>query len=752
MGMFKKRYVTTVLAHTQPFLDTKKYISPSHLGIRAYLEQNRNIEHIDLNAKSLAQYLIEANDLSLLARYKKAMRYFNKKPFIFSLPTSSYTQNKEQAYYNNVEKFLKKHYKQKADYILIGEPNVYHETFFILVQKYRYSFKTNTLIIDNKTWQIENGFIEYNTHLEPESLKPIVLNFYDGLVYTPNVYFNAQKQKYPHLVERGFIENNRYGAPVLQGDIFYYPKDYNIDTPPLVLDPLMPHPPRAPMDNIKTGADTVAVLHLMDFEGQKHVLRVSLNEIFAPSSDGVISKEFAKVSAYIDGDLFNYGLGTNAIEEIETIKSKAFHSQYIPRLYLYYQERNVLDLGGDYLKHATKLSKILDFDYKSINQSVTKDLEHTRYCYITPQALLNQNTLKKDNVIIQYYYFYFKKFYDLNIKNAHLDIKDKGCIHAVVFSNLSLKKHRGQYKNLQVNDASFVHENNKVIIYYQHDGFYHALSVHNLHCVHAYDGYFAPIYAKDEKFSLPIDMLVLHNLPLRSQQKLMYMATTLQVNIVHRRKKKWYESKYTKKIVAVAGVLISVFSGGTGAPFVATVMKIAAKLALSYVINLAVKLAIQLLIKLGFSPKAIAAITFAAQVYSAFKGGFKGFNPKSAVALIKMVNPAFDAYQKINAYKIDKIQRQMAAHELAYADNQKRLDEAKKQLQLGFIPIRLENDLLHTTPIVFAQTPAQFYNSKMAVDVINLSYAGVFDYVSMAKQITPANFKHNALEDGYGLN
>lgn len=143
LGTTKKKLRTYTAI--QRMIEDDFIVSSSKAAILKYIIQSGNSSSFSINSKSLPDYLVEASQNTLQAKFDKAYRYAASGNYAYGLPTANNISNQTTDIKPVIKSYLEGIFGNTVtiDYALFGSPNYHHFMWTKLLSSYGYNPNTN---------------------------------------------------------------------------------------------------------------------------------------------------------------------------------------------------------------------------------------------------------------------------------------------------------------------------------------------------------------------------------------------------------------------------------------------------------------------------------------------------------------------------------------------------------------------------------------------------------------------------------
>ena len=405
-------------------------------------------------------------------------------------------------------------------------------------------------------------------------------------------------------------------------------------------------------DNFEPDAETVQ-------SGMAAVEYISMSAVNAAGETEVLLYIIDSGEAYID--------------DVLEIHTSLDIGEYYPRIYLRYdgvkmnKEKNTKEF-----RSSKRAVKYLGLDYSSFIDDIHEavgSVGDVKHMYL--QTCVTLEDMKNSPLLREYGFrlleTYFKTYAEVGSNSTgqiNLAFTDKKT-HST-FSVSNIIKQTGQ--STEPNGFYLLeHERAVPIVYmgtvrfeaeldtelrFVKDGKYtsYMLIDWKVH-LRAEGNNYTGLGSKEPDRYLILDRAVLRNSKFTMPEKNEIVAKSINLVFITVKvvKKKWYQRGIFKAVLVIAGAVISalvtVGTGGTGAPSAAAFMKaVLVSVAVSVVVGVVIQIAVRLLVKLGLDPRVAAVVVIVAAIYTGFISVTDGGGTITAKSVIKAVNSAYDVY------------------------------------------------------------------------------------------------------------
>lgn len=430
---------------------------------------------------------------------------------------------------------------------------------------------------------------------------------------------------------------------------------------------------------------------------------------------------------------------------------------YFPRLYTRVDAVNIYKKSKDSVqrKDSEKIFKLLGLKLDEVTDSFNEGIGEVNgdFKHIILNMGISINRDLQDNITGKYLYDYFNRLYTKGTPIESLPeniqygvgrtgmiqrIKDNVYTQQLEYDSIWKRSDYGvgvrpDGSNLEVGeyevfsrDRDILTPNIHYIRYQRTADTLDNIIIIELTLRYLFSNQVVVMDGTNENLNIPLDYAVAYSMVSTTREKLISKSMHLTVITLKEVKKKWYERKYFKFVVAVVSVAMNFVVPGSGLTLAALFQAVATSILIGIVIDVAIGILIKIAIRLGISEEIILILAIAATAYfsSYGKGGTdysKLFNAKEAM---KIFNQAFDAYGKAIQETIKNIQKEMNTF-LEYSKSKtEQLAEAQKLLTTGVVSPDLELLASPTSSIAdlyLGETPEEFYTRTMMTDVTSLT-------------------------------
>lgn len=743
MGLFSGKRRTHIQSTAQRMLEDKDFTYSSKLAMYQYLLENKSI-NVDLNAKSLVEYLMEASAKALPKQWDKAYRFAEKAgKYHFGLPTSSLLTDLDNQIIQLLSSHLEIDPSQLIEYSL-GAEDYHYSVWQILVTEYGYDSRTNILETLSTTEGTECYLVQAEFHLRTENLD------YD--------------------------ENEQL---ILESDTVSF--DYHeLPNGLRALD--LHREPIAPI--VSETSESVKITYLFletywDTQEQAYKTRehykdftLNLDHINPIATENQTLKSHTETlyATYLkEGQVhwFSYELFSGGISSIDTgFRFEKSIGEYYPRLYLRNNQRDIIDSPDTQIKKSVKrIFKKTNLNNKDITESLRKnvgsDYSDLRGAYLFCGLRINtsHHSKKAEPVIAEYAFRYFKRLYDLTQGKAVTQvIEDNLSKVTLSYDAISYAEHLGKKEGLDVGKAVIeyretTHKKSRFLrrskrsttafhtIYFQlSEERYAVLSLTQLRQHVWLSGFGSDHVGLDENLVIPLDRLLIKELTKKEKELLLFKGFHIQLMFVKITKVKWYERGAFKALLIAISIAVSIGTGGAGA----SLLSLARAALVSSLKAIAVAYASQILIeemveKGIIKAKHIGVMQFViSMVLMAHGASFDMSKLLTAPNIMKSVNHAFNAYQKHLTVQVEDIKRKLTELTHNQLSHEAKIEEARQLLETKVFQPHHELLLSNfNLSVDLFETPEMFYDRHHAFDVVNLSHGLITNFVQGANQLRP---------------
>lgn len=736
MGLFSSRKKTVIQSTAQRMLQDKDFKHSHSQALSQYIWEKGDSLNIDLDAKSLSDYMIEAYQRSLPKQFEKAYHYA-KKPnkYLYGLPTSSVVLDIEE----QMQKLLMQELSITADDIIdlfIDGKDYFMTIWETLVREYDYDSQTNELKKLSQHIGYPCYLLDCQLQLREENLEAST----DGLSFN-----------YNQTSERSKDYEREETIPILSSDetescIVYFTYTY--------------HNPR---NNSEMQIESEIHLDLADINPKEQE-----NQTIKKESEYLYCTYIKEGKEH----WFSYELFSGGLPNIDTgFTATTSIGEFYPRLYIRLNQTDVVDNKDQQAKKGIRrLYKKLGLNPKEVRDiirtNIGNDYHDVRGMYLFAGVAINQAT--GDKVIAEYSYRYFKRLYDIHGATGLTQvIEDNASKQTLSYSSMAYQEFDGVKGDLKVGEAILEHQEiilrrkrmfrrakkgvNHLLYFQLSETKYACLTLVGLKQYVWQSGYGADHIGADENLVIPIDRLLLKDLTKKEKEIFMHKSFHCQMMFVKIIKKKWYQTSLFKVVLAVVAIGLTWAFAPAGTTLSTLLKTMAINTAKAMAISYATNIIITELVRAGvISEKHAGILQLVVSIgIMAYGVGFDMSKTLTAPNIMKSVNSVFQFYNKQLELQARDIQKQMQALNNWVSSNQAKIQEVQKLLDTKvFTPSQELLRSSYTPTVDLFETVEMFYDRHNSFDVVGLSHGLISDYVQGANQLRPQLYHtQNELDD-----
>lgn len=490
---------------------------------------------------------------------------------------------------------------------------------------------------------------------------------------------------------------------------------------------------------------------------------------------------------------FSYKLGSGEYSQLEELlDGQAEIGEFYPRIYARLEGTN---LAADALretpayKSSMKIAKRLGLTWNSWVDEIHDGVEsigEVCQCYL----MLGARASAKDPVIQEYLFKYFSNLYQMGPKRrkfsisglhrnefadfavrdgaAHF-IKDNVFTQKLAYDGIGIKDvvgviglpgtYKGGLNNSRATSGSFFGAARlayKPYHYYQYQitpTTYREVRVYNLSLSQQVSGgYWTTATGNSEELLVPLDHTMYKAMSSKDRELLFAKSLYFVFNTLKVVKTKWYQRGVFKAIMFIVAVVLAIPSGGGSLALLAIAIAVVKSIVLSLVFKLLAKLAV----KIGISVEIVAALALVAAVYGGYLAASNttGIMQMSAKSILEMSNQAFSFASTVGAEQMKGIVKEMQEFKSYAETKQEELDKANQLLKNADVSMNLGLFVDAAPPssmpyLNLYQTPHEYYTRTVhAGNVGPLAFAALSGYVDQSLVLPKLADTVNVFEQG----
>lgn len=625
-----------------------------------------------------------------------------------------------------------------VEYAKLGPVNYSHATFFMLQEKYNYSFETNTLVIGSVTYYLDNFIISYaSSSLDNAEYLPYFdpLGIPASFGVLPNRVQDT-KRSHTEWVEDKTAVNDYVTIKLLNTNLV--PSEIS--------------------------------LNFLDYEWSGKV--PELGEAIAENQEpdyfmiGYISENVRKII------LARYEFGY--IPELDkAVSADVDPGRYLPNFYVYRNGRAENDYylkDGEAYKSSVKLCREMNLNYDELVNAIydgVKSEEALQTAYITFRLAVNDF---KDNIVQEYMYNYFYEMYkdsdaptrseystllDAEISEQaragiSIYLGDKVSRSSIGYNSIGVQIVRGNIGKVgtctgEIRNTPYGSGGSGLLTRSRGFGSAHVFKkqltentyreviVRGLFSSYGVDGGDDVVGTKgDSTLLIPLDVDIVVKRMGRHKHALVSKALHAVVTAKVVTKEKWYETGLFKIVMFIIAIVLTIVFPPAGAA-AWSAMAVAYAVAIAVVVSVAVTLVSKLLYAMGLKSGIVMAII---AVIAIIIGGYAAAGNTtvaglSATQILSISNIAFSISNNLTAM-------QMEARYKAYLDYTAKMDQELEELEQKKKDLGLE---LYTDHDMFTLLAPSVYKPDVRLGESPLSFlnrvTGVTSAVDIYLQMIP---------------
>lgn len=678
MGIFSSKKKTYVYSSANRMIADSDIVISNQAAVTEYLLQNTLQTTTTLKELSIVDYMIQATQNSLPAKWGKAYRQAKEGKYHYGLPTSSILANEPVELDDVLTSMLSSNAQQPVELVYgkVGEINYFHMTRHKLVTEYGWDFVANELPSLSAQFGATVYMENFQLHYPPETIEDVTdERFFEQWGYSARAgktHNREQDLEAPHSI---VVENPSAITPFAR---VYYTYTLN------------------------------GVIHEGHFDFGFDEIEDGQDFIMACYSYGSAIK------------FFTGKFGTGEYPKIEQVfETGATIGQFYPRMYARLDNRNLADSSlkeTEAYKNCQNFWNAVDVNWSEwVNELHENmgDVSDITQTYITCSVSANA----KDQDSVQYLFKYFKRLYKIQDakrqkpstyrtlksdwinRSAHngmsLVIQDKAHKQVLAFSEVGVSTEVGNIG--PVGTYQSAHESlydRKVTIFarpsvtrvhrYRRqvtENTIEVVSVYGLSLTEYVTGGYTVVSSGDsDSLLIPLDYSMSTEIPNRNFEAVLAKSLHVMVNTKKVVKVKWYQRGVFKAVLLIAAVIMSVFTGGQSLTLYTVFVAAVQAIAISVVVSLVAKLAV----KLGVSVNLVAAVAVVVALITGYANlsGAKEVMGLSAQTLNQATNVALRLQGEMRQLEMKSLAKEMSAFTTEHENRMKELQELQDALAM----------------------------------------------------------------------
>ena len=755
MGLFSSKKKTTVFIATQRMLEDSDFHSSKDYAMKEILFSDKRLDFVE----TITNY----QNNSMPRKFKR-IQAFAKSPdgYVFGLPTTAKLVDKKKTLTDLLVNYLSTQEGSPVSllYSVLGDKDFTHYAWLKLVSNYGYNGKTNELTVlsaqKGTPCYLDTGKVIYSERSDKEYEITRINN--GGLLgFDYGQCFNrAKDMRKIAAFEIGTTDSFVFS--------YQYKNTSGIVTESITIDMSDVNPPPKTERYWDEESQSYETRTIYEYEPDFIQAAYLVN-----SEVKFFNYEYLSGNLALDNNIdFDEGMGT-----------------YFPRLYLRIDGKDMVDSqDAKYKAHTKKFCRALGLDLgditKQIKEGIGDNIWDTKDIYISLVARPNKDP--NDQIIAKYLFNYFEDLYKASVKEygdykrkpISLDVSDNVASQSISCNGIIKRINTGVAKNkdnvllkkgeycitrfldLDTDDDGELNpdELNPVVvvtrlkkgwahsfIYQIEDNKYITVNVYNLESKANVKGHTATVSNDSDELFVPLDMRVVGELKQKEKEYLFHKCLHVQITLLKVTKVKWYQTGVFKIIMNVVGLAIAIIAPGPGTTLGAALINMAITTAVGIVVDLLITQVIKLAMKLGLSPQVATALAVLAEITLAISTkGTKFGDFMKADSLMYQLNTAFGAYEKAIILKLNYMQKDLELAQKAFKDKISALDELKKSVLTGFIPLSLDllvgqSKYANASKVNLGETPEDFYNRTMFYDIVGVDIEYIKHFADITTQL-----------------
>ena len=426
---------------------------------------------------------------------------------------------------------------------------------------------------------------------------------------------------------------------------------------------------------------------------------------------GMADEEYISMSAVnaageMEVLLYAIDSGEAYIDDVLEIHTSLDIGEYYPRIYLRYDGVKMnKDKSTAEFKSSRRVIKYLGLDYSSFIDDIHEavgSVGDVKHIYL--QACVTLEDMKNNPLLREYGFrlleAYFNAYAETGANSTgQIDLAFTDNKTHSTFSVSSITKQTGQSAEPNgfylLEPIRTIEEEGYIVeqvvdteLRFVKDGEYTSYTMVDwkVH-LRAEGNNYTGLGSGEQDRYLILDRAVLRNSNFSMPDKNEIVAKSINLVFVTVKvvKKKWYQRGIFKAVLMIAAAVISalvtVGTGGTGAPGAAAFMKaVLVSLAVSVAVGVVIQIAVKLLVKLGLDPRVASIIVIVAAIYTGYISLSDGAGTVTAQSVIKAVNSAYSIYSIGQQMEL----KQAAKHYEEQVENLNKMQDKLDDLQAEF--------------------------------------------------------------------
>lgn len=720
MGLFggskKKTYTNTSVSR---MIEDRDVPDLGKLAVMDYMyAENSGKTSINTRGKSIAYYTTQQNQNGAYPTTSRTRRWA-KDNYIYDVPSAALFTTTGVNLVEVMDEYLERTlgHKVTVSYAKIGEANYMHFAWKILFDLYGYSGTDNTVLYKGKRTHLDKFEIQYSQYSADAVIDPDI-KFQSGV---SSAYGETSNRK------------RNYSAEHIPSTVLKMDDDKLLIT----LE-----------DGTEVSADFLAYIpssRPVDEEmGKDKVITPSAPQI---ANSELLERDYVMVQ-YFDADnnlkLFTYLYGSGGIPELDKLfRSDKVQGEYFPNLYM---RLNSTNMGHESLKDtaeyksSSRLAKKLGLNFADLAKTVHEevdDIDAVVQAFVSCRLSMNTD----DALINKYLYRYFMNIYNTLPREMASTVFDQN-----TFEYLNGAAKSGNV--IEIKDKAYTTKLSLGTIWYTDDvgsigkvghvtkhfdtmpvasknifkmadkqplhvfkcqitaNTVRTLYVANLAVTQVVRGGSNTTSAgEDENLFVPLDARTLDSFTIKERNTLSVKSLVIVFNTQKVVKQKWYQTGLFKVILTIVVIIISVWTGGSGATLYGFVVAAAQSIAIGVAVSVAIKLAVKIFdVELSgiFAVVAVVLIIYAGAAASSSTGSIMGTNATGFLNASSYAMTVSNTSMQLEAKKALKEYSQNAElHAERMQDLQTKIDEFKTNPLLN--PDYLLTTSMHPMDIVMGE-------------------------------------------------
>lgn len=689
----------------------------------------------------------------------KALENYNwaKNKYIYGVPTAMAVDEGRASISAAMTQYLK---PSSILYANLGPINNMHASFQMLVDKYGYSFDSNTLRYSNTEYYLHDIEILY---CSGSIQNAVAIDYFNPMGYSPRTGETPFRSKNSDKAFTDWVEDTSISHDTAKVTLVRENVDGDPEYKTITLDFLAyEHSGNEPIGAMGDGTNDT-----YEFKGESDYFMCQYLD--ASGSRKIFTYE------YLSG-------GVPYLDNV--VIGDIVSGKYLPQLYL--RINGVKANEGEYatkpenadshFKSSKNLANRINLDYSGLVDELHESLDDLQY--IKDIILTNRlpaNT--KDPLIMEYMFNFFMEEYrnsasvrqrsdsleltydmiqEASVKGRSLHIADSKSSYSLTMKGIGYRDVSGNIgevgtftSGVSTKDVlgfaggrvTSVTNWGQSYHYYRKQvtpNTYREVKVYGLSMTQDLIGGGSTTHSgEDEELLIPLDVEVVRKRMVKVKDALTAKSLHFVFTTSKTVKTKWYQRGAFAVLITIVGIVISVVTAGAGTPLLIAIVK---AIVITVVISVVATVAAKILTSLGVDAQLVGAVV---AVVAVIAGGY-ALGAKTSVAGLKatqimmVANTAFAVSNNGAVLNMQAMQKAYDSYVDVMESEMEKIDTLRKET--GLDDANIDVFTLLASPIAgpdirIGETPISFYERTLAVNTGILTNTIVNNFVYLTTQL-----------------